>query len=633
MKINKILAALFVMAFSLASCQREPVSIDPGAADEGQVAVDMTVTLPGAGLQTKALGSVPNIRNIYVAVFGMNKYLNEFVKAFPVDASGDITSAYTPYDDNSDGIADKYRVRVILSRNATTRYVHVVANVDEAHIPDFGYENEFMDALTSDQGDGYWQYMEFPEADGGIFNAVSTDPNYSKSANARLANVTLIRDFAWIDVQVGDAVSSSWDFEAYEVYNTPNRGYYPIVTAISGYNYTFSTDYVSNTFEENISTYGGRLAPDAKLKPTDSTFPEYIPEEIAAGATGSKFVFENPESGTEESTFIVIRLKKKDGDKSTKYFRIDLANASGYIPVLRNYHYTVTVSGIGVEGAATPREAATTRSKSNAFTGVDVSRLSELNDGISTLRVGYTEKVFCSPTSAEFLYRYTPDTKNAPTTYGTATLSTPSGAAIISNRSGDWATGGTALTATGFEGWQKVTFEIADGAIPTSGQQSSTFKVTGKNTTTGTSITQTITIITMPKQDFIASTPPSGDVSGTASLISNTDHGKLYLDGDTYKLFFKLPDDLPRSLFPLTLIFDQPDNKIAPARPGTLVEIEETTSTIKIKYAKEVTLATYEANKEVQFWFKATQSISSGDKLKVRDRNKTYFNEEEVNLQ
>lgn len=615
------------MAIALASCQREPVSIDSGAADEGQVAVDMTVTLPGAGLQTKALGSDPVIRNIYVAVFGMNKYLNEFVKAVPLDGSGHIAPAYTPYDDNSDGVADKYRVRVILSRNATTRYVHVVANVDQARIPDFGYEKKFLDALTSDQGGGYWQYLEFREADGGIFNAVSTDPNYSKSANARLANVTLIRDFAWIDVTVGPAVTAAWEFEAYEVYNTPNKGFYPIVTNISGDEYTFSTDYVSNTFEDNISTYGGRLAPDAKLKPTGSTFPDYIPTEIAKEVgTGSKFVFENLESGTSTSTFIVIRLKKRSDD-SIKYFRIDLANASGYIPVLRNYHYTVNISGIGVEGAATPREAATTRSKSNAFTGVDISRLSELNDGISTLRVGYTEKVFCSPvTGTEFLYRYTPDMK-ASTTYGTATLSAPSGASIISNRSADWATGGT---AEGSEGWQKVTFDIAAGAIPASGQQSSTFKVTGKNTTTGTSITQTITIITMPKQDFIASTPSGGDVS-SVTPISETSYWKLYKDGDTYKLFFKLPDDLPRSLFPLTLIFDQPGNKIAPARPGTLVEIDETTSTIK--YAKEVTLAAYEASKEVQFWFKATQSISSGDKLKVRDRNKTYFNEVEVNLQ
>lgn len=628
MKMNKILAALSVMAIALASCQQEPVPVDPGAADEGQVAVDMTVTLPGAGLQTKALGSDPVIRNIYVAVFGMNKYLNEFVKAVPLDGSGHIAPAYTPYDDNSDGIADKYRVRVILSRNATTRYVHVVANVDEAHIPDFGYENEFMDALTSDEGDGYWQYMEFPEADGGIFHAAPGDPNYAKSASARLANVTLIRDFAWIDVQVGTAVSSSWDFEAYEVYNTPDKGYYPIVTAISGSDYTFSTDYVSNTFEENISSYSGRLSPGATLQPAGGTFPANIPTAFAAGAgTGSKFVYENLESGTSTSTFIVIRLKKRSDD-SIKYFRIDLANASGYIPVLRNYHYTVNISGIGVEGAATPREAATTRSKSNAFTGVDISRLSELNDGISTLRVGYTEKVFCSPvTGTEFLYRYTPDMK-ASTTYGTATLSAPSGASIISNRSADWATGGT---AEGSEGWQKVTFDIAAGAIPASGQQSSTFKVTGKNTTTGTSITQTITIITMPKQDFIASTPSGSDLSGSESLISDTGHGKLYLDVDTYKLFFKLPDDLPRSLFPLTLIFDQPGNKIAPARPGTLVEIDETTSTIK--YAKEVTLAAYEASKEVQFWFKATQSISSGDKLKVRDRNKTYFNEVEVNLQ
>lgn len=270
--------------------------------------------------------------------------------------------------------------------------------------------------------------------------------------------------------------------------------------------------------------------------------------------------------------------------------------------MLRNFHYTITVSGIGTSGYDTPRLAAEHPSKANAFAGVDISQLTELDNGISMLNVEYTEKIFCvAKSDVQFSYRFIPSVSDM-TTYENAVLSDPAGDTdIFTARSADWASGGT-----GFEmpGWRKVTYSVA---APTT-RKTATFTVTGTNATVGTSVKQVIKIISMPKQNF-------GSMPSSVSK-----------DGEIYKLSFTLPDDLPQSMFPLTIIFDQHNDKIAPARPGTLTEIEGSI----IKYAKEITRATYESNKTVEFWFKSVRTITSGDRLYIRDRQATYFNETSV---
>lgn len=581
---------------TLVSCRQEIVPGTDSGDEDGTVTFDMTVSVPGANPLTKALGGARDIRNIYVAVFGMNHYLNEFVQAIPLTKDGSkVASTYV-----SDG-SGNYKVRVTLSRSSTPRYVHVVANVSTP-TPTFGYENDVMDKLESDEGDGYWQYVEFPS---GI----------EASTTSALNNVKLVRDFAWIGVQLGPAVTSKWDFQAYQVCNTPDKGLFPVVTSEddgSG-NHVFSADYATWDFQQVIDSYGGRMSPVAALTP--ATIPDTIDESVG---TADRFVYENKVGGTtgsqvSGSTFIILRLRNKS-TSDVKYFRVDLENReSGYVPILRNFHYRVTVSGIGIAGYDTASEAANHPTRSDIFTGVDISQLTELSDGISNLKVSFAEKVFTQAHSgAEFSYRFTPDLSGAPGTHTKGTLTDPSDDTVISSKSADWSSGGTIMSSDPSStdyGWYKVSFDVA---APGSTMRSSTFSVTGENTTTGSYIMQTIKVITMPLQSF--------------------ENVSVSVSGKTFTVSLELPEGLPQSMFPLDIMYEQPDAKIASAQIGVLTELDGA-----LKFYKEVTWKAYQASRQVLFEFRAIKPIVSGDVLKIRDKRTDhthdyYFSEVSVSL-
>lgn len=587
--LNRVILAIFLALPMLISCKQE---LTPFVAngEDGKIVIDMSVSIPGTAPITKAMGDLPEIRNIYVAVFGMNHYLNEFVQAIPLTSEGKVTSAYTP-----DG-SGHYKVRVTLSRNATPRYVHVVANVNTP-TPTFGYENDVMDTLESDAGDGYWQYIPFP-------SGITT------TTISALNNIQLIRNFAWITVQLGSAVTSKWVFEAYEVYNTPSKGLFPVVTSEDDGegNHVFATDYATKTFQEVLAGYKGRRSPDATL----TTVPGAIDEAVG---TSPRFVYENKVETPQETgaTFIVLRLKNRS-TSAIKYFRIDLENhENGYVPILRNFHYTVTVSGIGIEGYDTASEAATHPTRSDIFAGVDISQLTELSDGISNLRVSFAEIVFTQAHSgATFKYRFTPEFESNPTNHIKASLTDPSDDTVITGTSSDWNTGGAPVSsdpASPDYGWYQVSF---NSAAPGTGIKSSTFEVTGENPTQGNTIVQTIKVITMPLQNF--------------------ENVALSASGDTFTLSLDLPENLPRAMFPLTLVFEQPDAKIASNQIGVLTELEGT-----LKFMIKVSRESYESSRNVSFSFQSVKDIQAGDVIKVRDQRTDvshdyFFNEENLPL-
>ena len=605
MKNTRILIVLLSFAGWLCSCQLvEDFNAVSPETDGDKITVDFSLSIPTTDVSTKALGSAPEIRNIYVAVFGYNHYLNEFIKAIPyretgsgkeiaVDGSGNLV-----YEPDGSG---NYHVRITLTQTTSTRHVHVLANLDETQLPDFNaYENTVMsERLVSDEGDGYWQYRYFA---GGFPNETTV--------TAAFNGLKLIRNFAWIDVRLASTFTS-YTLDAFEVYNTPDKGLFPAITGVdaSG-NYTYVSAYEGKNFNQLLALpYKGFLSPVATLQPeleSGQAFPENIPTAFGPSADkNSKFVFENPYNGMDKNTFVIVKLTHTS-TSSTKYYRMDVRNDDGPVPILRNFHYTITISGIGSDGYNTPREAAEHPSTDYIFSGMDISSVTDLNNGISILKVSFTEKVFTSAkTGTGFSYLFTPDL-NHPTSYAAAVLSDPSNTAVIDTLD-NWRTGGTENTTTH---WREVTFNVA---APVGSQKSSTFTVKGTDPTSGASLTQTITVISMPVQTF------------TKTLSGPTD--------GVYTLDITLPDDLPKSLFPLEIEFDQSDNKIAPVGTGTSTDFSDNTT---IKYVKQVLYDDYQSNKHVVFTFKAVKTLSSGDALKFRDKRSSqhdpYFNEGSVTL-
>ena len=631
------------MSLAFAACERLEMSApsdilldDPG---EGKVGIDLTFTLPAHAPSTRALGELSTtnpIRNIYVAVFGSNHYLNEFVQAIPYEVVGgtrkimvkqDGTLDYSPIstDSNGDEIEDdyKYQVRVILSKKESASYVHIVANVDDVnHFPEYNaYEKDVMvDQLVAEGGDGYWQYIELP---GGI----------DENTQTHFSNLQLIRDFACVDVSLSTNSSDpiygqGWAIKAYEVYNVPVNNLYPVakVSTTEGgqLNFMYNGDYLQMTFSEAVEK--ARILADNNPSYTTWMRSRFV---ASPGSTGladestlsPKYVHENPLYDDDDCAYVIVKMQK--GTSAAKYFRLDFRTEEDEeIPLLRNYKYNLVIGSISddVQGYATPAEAALHHATLDAFRGMDVSKITSLDNGVSSLVTEYNERVFTKEQNTSLKYRYLTDHSD-PSTDSDAALTLPEGDAIvIQGSSSDWEAGGTEITSGTYAGWRQMDFHV--NMPPSEGYNESTFKIVGKKED-GTILKQFITIISMNQQAFLHS------LSGPD--INNN---------NIYTLTLTLPEELPESIFPLEIAIFQPDNKIATLGSDFDVEIKNDI----YYYYKTITYDDYlngnsgegTSARQVKIQFKPTRTIESSDFFYIRDRESNehdpYFFEKEISF-
>lgn len=605
---------LSLLMLGLVSCQRMELNDPRGLEDSmdgDKVTFDMTLSLPDGGMETKALGyaAPTELRNVYLAVFGSNHYLNEFIKAIPftVDGSGNKKvsvdgSGNLVYQADGSG---KYTLRFTLTATEKKRYVHVLANVDETHLPDFNeYENTVMleNVLAADE-DGYWQYLEFLD---GI----------DSSMQERFNNLKLIRNFARIDVSLSSSLASAgWIFNGFEVFNVPSRGVFPVVSGSKIEEgekiYTYNDTYAQSDFSTVAGTAMALVDSDSDYKTfIKSLFVSGPGSSFAEDRTTPRFVFENPMYEDADAAYVIVKLTNSSSE--VKYFRLDIRTPDDDgLPLMRNYRYSVTIGGIGIAGYSTPAEAALHPAAVDAYKDIDISSLTNLNNGISSLQVQQTEYVYTrAHTGQSFEYLFRTDASD-PSSATEATLTLPAGNAII-NASADWTTGGTTTGATA-GGWRKVTFDVV--TPPSSGQNKSSFNVRGTDPATGSLLQQTISIISMRQLD-IPHTLTGPDGNGV------------------YTLTITLPENLPESIFPLDVQFEQADNKIAPVGIGTTVDYSQSTWV----FDWSIQRSEYESSRSRSFEFKQVKgtSFTSSDLLVIRDKvsveHDPYFVEKRIVL-
>ena len=154
--MKKIIYILFAALIGAVSCTINGPEVPQP--QDGKVTIMMKVTFPEVLVSTKGtdMADTPNIDNIYVATFGTNHYLNDYVKAVPCDSYGNPTTSYGDLQNDTD-----FFFKVTLSATTSKRYVHVFANAPSSI--DFGYEDDIMKTLTTEGNVGsYWTYIVLP---------------------------------------------------------------------------------------------------------------------------------------------------------------------------------------------------------------------------------------------------------------------------------------------------------------------------------------------------------------------------------------------------------------------------------------------------------------------------------------
>ena len=601
MKMHKYLIGILpALVLGLVSCNRleQPYAGQDAlsAGEGGRITVEAAFNIPtGEVTGTKALGENPSIKNIYIAVFGSNHYLNEFVQAVPLTGSGGDISLETDgktlkYVADSDG---KYYVRFILTEKSSACYVHILANVPDGKTPpDFDYEDIVMGQTlyTSGAVDGYWQYLPL--------DGVAPHPQgISSSSVGSFDGLKLVRNFSQVTLDA----DSSCDYTVvdYQLYNTPDRASF---APYLGVDYYFHDDWVqgdgtAQAYATVKEAYPGYLVPNTTLNvPYSSAYD---------GDSDAKYVYEHPVDEV-NPTYIVARLHKKSdtaNPDSYKYFRLDiLDNTGSKSPLLRNYKYALKILSITTDGYEDPAVAAQHPSDYNFTMDPETQEVSEIRNFDALMETSYVEKVFTAPqTGVKFEYRYRTD-YSVPTSAQPGRISSVTGAGEVH---AGWEDGAPGTESE--DGWYFVSYDVEDPAISIpSGEDevSSTFTLqAGKGVNL---IERQVKIITMKKRDLTLTSNTYNPSSGVLTFT------------------FEVPAGLHESMFPLVFKFWSPNN-LSPQGGDVLSSYDtDEKGNPRIVFEKYLQYTTYDGNKQIELTFKAKTPPPSA-KLFITDEG-GYFN-------
>ncbi|MBQ9878066.1 MAG: hypothetical protein IJM29_04075 [Bacteroidales bacterium] len=524
--MKKIIYILFAALIGAVSCTINGPEVPQP--QDGKVTIMMKVTFPEVLVSTKGtdMADTPNIDNIYVATFGTNHYLNDYVKAVPCDSQGNKKDSYGELDNNTD-----FFFKVTLSATTSKRYVHVFANAPSSI--DFGYEDEIMKTLTTEGTVGsYWTYIVLPHG-----TATIDDKGVAKTseeAEELFHNLKLIRNFARIKLDIAEGVN--FELTGYKVYNTPTHGSVAVWSddlidssddrpAATG----FFKDYYEKDLTWLLDNYDACMPNDEISTDTPSTSTVYDKND--------KYVYERPDA--ESSRPYIIMAGKFNGDRYDTYYKLELVDPDGnYLPILRNHEYLLHLNAVSKRGTTDPTQAKV--SNANVSSMTETENLSDLSNGISRIYVQWLDRAYMAAGTQYFQYKYLP----------VATQSTPAQATLsIISGEGEAINGSLSQTSSpDAQGWYTVTFTTNAPSTTDDTEKITKFRVTG--THDDQKLYRDITVRLLPYLTWgTPSVTASGGAVGTAVNVTIT-----------------LKTGLPASIFPLEISFEDRDRVLDPAK-------------------------------------------------------------------
>ena len=341
--------------------------------------------IPMGVSSTRALGEKPQLENLYLAVFDASGYLLEYVKA---DAE-----LATENEQN-------YTYKVALTPTDFPTTIHFIGNAPSS--VSFGSELEVMGSMYTEDGhEAYWQRVHLSD---GIRTYAGT---IAPAVTNALKGVRLIRNFAWIQLDIASAVSN-FEMESYCVVNTQTRG---SVAPYNSRNREF-VKYGENVKHETLIASGYEV-----FLPEGSELDKEIPDESEwyrpkDGQENAYFIYEREYPRSSPSCILMKGTYDPNpsvpGDEiPSRYYKVDLRNNAGeYFPVLRNFRYRIEVGNITHEGHSSAQMAMLGAGSSDISTSMETEDFSNISDNIARIFVSYTDTTLVSTDNFELRYKF-----------------------------------------------------------------------------------------------------------------------------------------------------------------------------------------------------------------------------------
>jgi hypothetical protein len=375
------------------ACLEEPTNVSTVQNKEGTVSLDFSAIIPEMQPSSKALGDSPSLQNLYLAVFDEEGYLAEYVKANLKEvATGN--NVYCKYS-------------VTLSLSDTRRTIHWIANAPENM--QYGSEEAVMMKLkTSGNQDTYWYRKVVERID--VSDQDQNEPSdYLKST---LDNIPLIRNFAKIQL-VDNA--DSFELISYTVVNTPNESY------------TVAYNFSKGEYVDYMKMKDGSAVPKSYKELRDEGYDASIPIltsyvslteawDRKVSSSSSCYVYEREKPLV--SPAYIIASGKYNGSEEERFYKINLRDESGnYIPIFRNFQYTINLNAVYRNGYKTIGEAAASTGSGDVSTALETESLIFMSDGNASLQVDYTDIVVTSNQPITLGFAFYPDLRDPSSLY------------------------------------------------------------------------------------------------------------------------------------------------------------------------------------------------------------------------
>ena len=577
-----IIASLVLLA---PSCVKENLrAVDPSAKNEdGKISLDGSLILPlaqdqGDWVSTKAatMGEeTPKVKFLYLAVFSAGDILYEIVKAKPGTQSHPTAEeAGFNCGSEAENYITKFHVDKLTSVSSGDRYIQFIATTKA--IPEFeDMEMNLMDEgtfvrtlVTNNGGLAYWGRRHFTSI------LETTD----------MTGIKMIRNFAKVKVKVADGVSN-FRVLGFKVFNTPVYG------TIAPFN-TNTEDYqtVNNELQINFDRFAHyelaaeQEAPYTWMTNTDMYY-GFMPPVIQYNSWSSYYSSDGTDTmdannlwidpaeadylyecsyRPDQNPFIILKAQlNESGTWRTYYYKADFVykdlwedpnthaiTGTGdniYYNILRNFCYTLNITGVDGKGSSSVYDAVNSIALNNFEGSTMAQELTNIANDDSRLYVSKTDILITFGTSFTMYVKsgtgtnFATDDNNSITaeireaTNGSNIVASDANISIASSN-----VGGTGA----YSGWREVTITCADPEALKPGEvwkQPIVFK-------NGSGLTRTV-ILTLRRPFSL-----SVDVQDYVDPVKGTE---VWVD-------FNVPAGLTVARFPLYFYLEQEENTMYP---------------------------------------------------------------------
>ncbi len=548
-KIYTYLSMLIILL--AASCQQEDLATAP-ALKPGEYR--FSVTIPEPVVASRALGEQPQ------DVTSMPMHVLVF------DENGFFIANQTATVNSFEGLEGTYTVS--LPKNDGKTILHfVLGEVAYGTYAPTATEVSIFSALTVGNGrDAYWARTEI---DGGI------------SEDTQLSLVTLVRNFAKITLTAGQGVPATFQLLGFAIVNETTEGTVAPYTG-SGFA-TFGLSGQGDAYTEFRTVnpgFGGNSA--GSLDDTTPQDADFTKE--------AKYVYERNQDEAANPAYILVKAMFND---QTCYYKLDIVRQdedtwlTSYLNLYRNFVYHVTINSVAGAGYNTPEQAMNAVASNNISASVEVSQVNSIQDGQgNVLTVDDLDIMITKPEAYSLGYEYREGAKD----------------------------GSEGTVCNGKEYVQVIpVYEDSGDGINRRAVQSVECNYDGTITITPVSPLPDV----METQEFVVTTRSGLSRRVTVNVRKPFNFDAVDCDdlvestiGSELTLVVRLPQNMPTSVFPLTLDIE-PDKKsiypdVAKNRIPVVAEGNYT-----FQYRATVTYNDYRRNSTLFFHFKTNMTNSA----------------------